>query len=90
MGESFPQCPIHAIDRGAMRDFLAREEALGEEKAKLRARTFGQRVFRSGDLRHTINRLTREQAAARSLHPELFTAENTRAYQQWVDALTED
>ncbi len=90
MGESFPECPVSAVDRDAMRDFLARQVELGNERAKLQARSFGQRIFRSGDVRYTISRLKRELAAAQSLHPELFTTENTEAYQQWVDSLSED
>lgn len=90
MGESFPECPIDAVDRDAMRDFLARKSELSDERAKLQARSFGKRVFQSGDVRYTISRLKRELTAAQSLHPELFTTENTQAYQQWVDSLSED
>ena len=89
MGESLPDCPIDPIDRAAMRDYLARQAELTEKQAERDAKAFGQRVFHSGDLNHTIRRLKRELAAARSLHPDLFTAENTHAYQQWVDALVD-
>jgi hypothetical protein len=87
MGESLPDCPIDPIDRSAMRDFLARQEELATKQAERDAKTFGERVFRSGDLRHTIQRLKRELAAAQSLHPDLFTTENIHVYKEWTDAL---
>lgn len=80
---------IQPIDQISMRDFIARQDELDNQLAVLHARSFGKRVFGSGDIRAIIHRLRNDQIASRTLHPDLFTAQNIADYRRWAETLGE-
>ena len=88
MNDKLPSCPLHPADRDIVKQYLQREQELQSMTEQLRVRSFGQRILRSAQLRLAISQYTGMQTEARSVNPEILSAESIKSYTDWVEALS--
>ena len=83
-----PECPFPSYDRETIRLHLEKLEEIQALKQTLRARSFGQRVLKSTELRTQIARLTSQANAEVDYHQPLLNQSNLDAYEAWREEFT--